>query len=355
MRILILFTTTLLLLGCSKSNYSKYGKLYEKTTLSEVPDYSSTDYWAAHPAKKNPSDSIPKNIITYNIAGKNVDVFFVYPTSYLDTSMPEGWNAKLNDAKINIYTDYSSILYQASVFNEVGKIYAPRYRQANINAYYPKTKEDTIKAIAAFDLAYTDVKSAFEYYLMHYNNGRPIIIASHSQGSTHAIRLLKEYFDGKPLANKLVAAYIVGMVIDPAMFASLKACNKPNQTGCICAWRTFEQGYVAPFVKKESFKSIVTNPLSWDSETPMVARAQNEGSILYNFNKVMPNVAGAINHEGVLWTPKPKFFGNFLIKTPNYHIADFNLYYASIRRNATTRVLQYLAPNDSEKSIKILH
>jgi hypothetical protein len=63
---------------------------------------------------------------------------------------------------------------------------------------------------------------------------------------------------------------------------------------------------------------------------------------LYNFKKVIPNVAGAINHEGVLWTPKPKFFGNFLIKTPNYHIADYNLYYTSIRKNAALRVAQFL-------------
>lgn len=347
MRNLFAFAVFILIASCSQSNYAKYAPVYEKDTLNEVPDYSSLAYWAAHPAKKNPSDSIPKNIVSnnYNVK-KNVDVFFVYPTSYLDTTKPLGWNAKLNDTKINIYTDYSSILYQASVFNEVGKIYAPRYRQANINAYYPATKEDTSKAIAAFDLAYSDVKKAFEYYLANYNNDRPIIIASHSQGSTHTIRLLKEYFDGKPLGKKLVAAYVVGMVIDPSQFSSLKACDKPNATGCICAWRTFEEGYIAPFVEKEKFKSIVTNPLSWSNETTAVARSFNEGSLLYNFKKVIPNVAGAINHEGVLWTPKPKFFGNFLIKTPNYHIADFNLYYTSIRKNAALRVAQFLEPID---------
>jgi hypothetical protein len=43
------------------------------------------------------------------------------------------------------------------------------------------------------------VKTAFLYYLQHYNNGRPIIIASHSQGATHGKRLLKEFFDGKEL------------------------------------------------------------------------------------------------------------------------------------------------------------
>lgn len=264
--------------------------------------------------------------------------------------MPYGLNAPLKESKINIYTDYSALLYQASVFNEVGKIYAPRYRQANILAYYPVTAADTVKAIAAFELAYNDVKAAFEYYLANNNNGRPIIIASHSQGSTHTIRLLKEFFDNKPLYKQLVAAYVVGMALDPKIYTSLKACTTPDQTGCICAWRTFMDGHIEPFVEKEKFTSIVTNPLSWNNNDTIVDRKLNEGSLLYNFNKLIPKVAGAINHEGVLWTPKPRFFGNFVIKTKNYHIADYNLYYASIRKNAALRVNNFVQNQKTNSS-----
>jgi hypothetical protein len=350
MRIFFVIFACILLTSCSQSNYSKYAPIYEKETLSEVPDYSNLSYWAAHPNKKDPSDSVPKNIISNQVLSKEVDVFFVYPTSYLDRTLPYGMNAPLKESKINIYTDYSAILYQASVFNEVGKIYAPRYRQANIMAYYPVTSADTLKAIAAFDFAYSDVKSAFEYYLANNNNGRPIIIASHSQGSTHTIRLLKEFFDNKPLAKQLVAAYVVGMALDPSNYTNLKACSTPNQTGCICAWRTFMEGYVEPFVEKEKFKSMVTNPLSWTNSDTIVDRKLNEGSLLYNFNKLIPKVAGAINHEGVLWTPKPHFFGSFVIKTKNYHIADFNLYYASIRKNAASRVNSFLQNQKSNST-----
>ena len=235
MRNYFVFAAFILLAGCSKSNYAKYAPIYEKDSLKNIPDFSNLAYWAAHPGKKNPSDSIPKRFQKQAYNAKDVDVFFVYPTSYLDKTMPEGWNAQLNDTTINIYTDYSAILYQASVFNEVGKIYAPRYRQANILAYYPVTAADTVKAIAAFNLAYNDVRLAFEYYLANNNNGRPIILASHSQGSTHTIRLLKEFFDNKPLQKQLVAAYVVGMALDPSIFTNLKACTIPDQTGCICA------------------------------------------------------------------------------------------------------------------------
>ena len=287
MRNLIVFAVLLTLASCSQSNYAKYGPIYEKDSLTNAPDYSNLVYWAAHPDKKNPSDSVPASILNSYQPSKNVDVFFVYPTSYLDPEMPYGWTASLNDAKINIYTDYSAILYQASVFNEVGKIYAPRYRQAHIKSYTPVGHEDTVKAIAAFEIAYQDVKAAFEYYLAHNNNGRPIIIASHSQGSTHAIRLLKEYFDNKPLSKQLVAAYVVGMALDPSTYSALKACDQPNQTGCICAWRTFMEGYQEPFVYKEKFKSMVTNPLSWNNQDVNISRKANTGSLLYNFNKLI--------------------------------------------------------------------
>ena len=45
------------------------------------PDYSNLDYWAAHPWKKDPSDSIPtplKDEIRDSIA----DVFFLHPTIF---------------------------------------------------------------------------------------------------------------------------------------------------------------------------------------------------------------------------------------------------------------------------------
>ena len=343
MRIIGLFCIILVLGGCAKSNYATYQPTYSTIDWEEQPDYSQLKNWAAHPLKNDPSDSVPARIAKDYQSKQLVDVFFIHPTTYLDPSLPNGWSASLKDIALNIKTDYTTILSQASIFNEIGLIYAPRYRQAHINSYYPKDKLDTLHALAAFELAYQDVKKAFDFYLANYNQNKPIIIASHSQGSTHAKRLLKEYFDGKELSKKLVAAYIVGMAIDPAEFAHLKSCSTPTETGCICAWRTFKEGYTPTFVQIEKFNSIVTNPLTWDSNQPAVGREANPGAVLYNFKKVIPKVAGAINHQGILWTPKPRFFGNVLFNTNNYHIADYNFYYMSVRKNAADRAFQYLS------------
>jgi hypothetical protein len=241
----------LIALGCGKSNYSTYQPVYAKIDWEEQPDYSQLKNWAAHPLKLDPSDSVPASIAKNYKPKQLADVFFVHPTTYLDPAMPNGWSASLKDITLNISTDYSTILSQASIFNEVGPIYAPRYRQAHIKSYYPINKIDTINALAAFELAYQDVKRAFDFYMVNHNQGKPIIIAAHSQGSTHAKRLLKEYFDGKALSKQLVSAYIVGMAIDPNEFTNLKACATPTETGCICAWRTYKAGYTPPFVSIE--------------------------------------------------------------------------------------------------------
>lgn len=342
MRITVLFIIVLALIGCSKSNYTNYKPVYSKIDWEEQPDYSQLKNWAAHPLKYDPSDSLPTSLSKTFEHKKMVDVFFIHPTTYLDPTKPNGWSASLKDIALNIRTDYTTILSQASIFNEVGNIYAPRYRQAHINSYYPITKLDSINAIAAFELAYQDVKKSFEFYMTNFNHNKPIIIAAHSQGSTHAKRLLKEYFDGKELMKQLVTAYIVGMAIDPAEFTTIKSCTTPTETGCICAWRTYKEGYIPPFVKLEKFTSIVTNPLTWDSNQTVAQRQANTGAVLYNFKKIIPKVAGAINHQGILWTPKPRFFGNILFKTNNYHIADFNFYYMSVRKNASDRTLNFL-------------
>lgn len=105
-----------------------------------------------------------------------VDVFFLHPTT-MTSREDTGWNARIDNAGINAKTDYTSILYQASAFNQC-RIFAPRYRQAHIRSYYTT---DKTAAQAAFDLAYYDIKESFIYYIEHYNQGRPIIIASHSQ------------------------------------------------------------------------------------------------------------------------------------------------------------------------------
>lgn len=334
-RFLLLLFALLSLFSCSK--YTAHKSLYQFESADGKPNYSQLDYWAAHPHKWDPSDSVPEPL-QHEWRDTSVDVFFMHPTTYTGAITSDGQNAAIDNQTINRRTDFTSILYQASVFNQQCRVFAPRYRQASIKTFMVM---NSAKADSAFALAYYDLKTAFEYYMQHWNNGRPIIIASHSQGSLLAERLLKEFFEGKQLQNKLVAAYVIGWPVPKEYFSTLKMCEDSLQTGCICSWRTFKKDYVPFWLNKEKGNSYVTNPLTWTSNTEFVSRKNNKGALLKNFKKIYKHSTDAQISNGLLYTRKPKFPFSFLFLSKNYHVGDINLYYINLRENVSRRIAMY--------------
>ena len=334
---LFLLLSIVFFTGCTPQ-YAKFASRYQQAASGNVPDYSNLFYWAAHPWKKDPSDSVPKPLRAGYAVDSSADVFFIYPTTLTDPA-DQRWNADINDAAINAKTDYSPILYQASVFNQY-RVFSPRYRQAHVRSYFTT---DTVNAKAAFDTAYEDIRTAFQYYLLHFNGGRPIVIASHSQGSTHAQRLLKDFFENSALQRQLVVAYVLGMYIPPTQFTSLKICNDSLQTGCICAWRTLKKNYEPAYVVKEKGSCLVNNPLTWSAAGNYAAHTLNEGSVLQNFNKIRTGVTDGQIHDGVLWIGRLHIPGGFLIRKKNFHIGDINLFYLNIRKDLVRRVRNFKA------------
>ncbi len=162
----------------------------------EEPDYSRPDAWAALPFREDAADKTPGSLKDRQ-AEARADVFYIYPTIYVGRG--KLWNADVYDEQMNRKIDSSAIKYQASLFNGVGRVFSPRYRQAHLRAFY--TDADNEDAREALKLAYADVVKAFTYYLEHYNQGRPIIIAGHSQGALMSMWLLRDFFDGKPCAS----------------------------------------------------------------------------------------------------------------------------------------------------------
>jgi hypothetical protein len=313
-----------------------YKKIYSESVSQ--PEYSDFKNWAAHPSVIDLSDSIPLPLMNEQ-RDQHADVFFIHPTTFLKNKRRfNQTNADISDPDINAKTDYSTILYQASVFNASCRVYAPRYRQAHIAAFYT---EDTAKAKQAFDTAYEDIKRAFEYYLQHENNQRPIIIASHSQGTLHAARLLKDFFYNKPLRQQLVVAYLWGMPLPPSYFTYIPLCNDSIQTDCLAGWRLFKKGYIPKKVKEEKVTSLVVNPLTWQPSLEYADKKNHKGAVLFQFNKVYRQTQGAIIKKGVLWIDKPSFPFSFLYTRRNYHAGDINLFYIDIRENVAQRIKHF--------------
>ncbi|MBU6120116.1 DUF3089 domain-containing protein [Hymenobacter siberiensis] len=303
-----------------------------------VPNYAEDSNWAALPTRCDPADAVPrKTTLRDQQATAEADVFFVHPTTYFWRG---SWNASVANARLNCYTDRSAIRKQATVFNATARIYAPRYRQATLYSFFDSTAEGSSRKALA--LAYADVRTAFQYYLTHYNQGRPIIIAGHSQGTDHATRLLHEFFDNDlKLRRQLVAAYLIGFRVQPHEYQTILPCADSLSTGCFVAYNSVATGNEFP-----PFSHVaVTNPLTWTTDTARAPASLNRGGVSQCFKRIDPHVTDAKIHDGLLWVtpPKPGGYPRFLlpgelILRHSFHIADYSLFYMNLRENAQARV-----------------
>ena len=319
---------------------------FAKSQQPASPDYSNLKYWAASPYIADASDQIP---VFLNDEKREIlaDVFFIYPTIYDNKADTASANAWLNDEKVNTEIDNTTILLQASVFSGSCRVFAPRYRQANMQVLY---NLGTPPANTALNLAYSDLKNAFQYYLKNENKGRPVIIAGHSQGALHAIRLLQEFFDEKPLQNQLVCAYIPGYQIKKEDFKSIPASEKPDQTGCFAGWRSYLKGEMPKKVEPEKGNSICVNPLTWNTSTEWASPALHKGIIL-DFESIIPNTlsAGIEPATKILWVEVPPQLQQLLDYKKDLHYYDMNLFWMNIRENVKLRIDAWLKENSGKK------
>jgi len=291
-------------------------------------------------------------------ASAPVDVFFVHPTTFYQ---PSNWNQPLDDANTNQLTDTFVLRGQASVFNSCCKIYAPRYRQATIYSFM----DNSGSGKSALQLAYEDVERAFDYFIEHYNQGRPFILAAHSQGSLHLRTLLEKRITGTALHERLVAAYPIGFGIDREALAiavpDVPVCDSAEQIGCLVTWNA-----VGPQADKwgDTGKSICVNPLTWRTDGAAADASLNIGGVAYagtfegtladvkgvpqDFADAKPiletGVADAQCVDGMLLVKEvhSKYYAARPMGRDNYHIYDYNLFHMNLRKNVEQRVAKYL-------------
>ena len=119
-------------------------------------------------------------------------------------------------------------------------VWAPRYRQAAFGAFLLKSETRPRRSTSPMATSRRPSTS----FIAQIPPGEPIILAGHSQGALHLMRLLKERVAGKPLQKRVVAAYVVGWPLSvtadlPAL--GLPACAAPDQAGCLCRWQSFAE------------------------------------------------------------------------------------------------------------------
>lgn len=317
------------LYGCSKESI---GRVFMKKMK---PRYDFTLDRA--PAKPDYADSA--SWIVLGGDSLDVDIFYVHPTTYLK---PDNWNQDIEDTITNNFTIRNPIIRtQLSVFKGIGNIYAPNFRQATIYSFMD-VKDNGEKAL---DLAYSDVERAFYYYFEHFNEGKPFIIESHSQGAMHTMRLLTKIFEDEQISKKIVAIYALGWPVTKSYLKKnpkVKLCEDSSQTGCLVGWLTEGERPVYSMVKEPS---DAVNPLTWKTDTIFAPARLNRGAVLFFDDRVdtVLNYVSARIDKGVVKVSKPPHRKE--LYTPfmrgNYHMYDYGFFYTNIRDNAKQRIKSF--------------
>ncbi|MBN8807607.1 MAG: DUF3089 domain-containing protein [Sphingomonas sp.] len=310
--------------------------------------YADRKMWIARPdLPGNPAMWTPPG---YGVpAAAPVAVFYIHPTSYIDRAH---WNAPADDERANSYADLFT-KGQASAFNQVGQIWAPRYRQATFGAFLTGQKE----AGQALDLAYRDVLAAFDAFVQQIGPDRPIILAGHSQGSLHLTRLLRDRIAGTPLAQRIVAVYAIGWPISRTADLSalgLPECRAADQSGCILSWQSFaepadpsqvldlfDQTTGPTSIARRGTALVCTNPLTGTADATAPASA-NLGTLTSSADfqtatMVANTVPAACIGRGILSIGAPIDMGKYVLPGNNYHVYDYSLFWANIRADAARR------------------
>jgi hypothetical protein len=315
---------------------------YADSALPAPPDYANETSWAALPGRADNADFTPPGTQDGQ-AGAAVDVFFVHPTTYIN---PASWNAPLDDAGANAFTDDFVLRGQASAFNGCCRVHAPRYRQATFYSFFDLDGDGG----KALETAYRDVEAAFDHFLEHYNEGRPFILAGHSQGARHVASLLERRISGSPLRDRMVAAYPVGYYLNAEELAGtlpdIPVCADPAQTGCLVTWNTV--GPNAP-VWQPGTPFVCVNPLSWKTDGAHAAHELNLGALATRADegkgRIEPGAADAQCTEGraVVSEIRTDMFDGlpFYMGRDNHHLLDYALFWMNIRENAKARVAAF--------------
>jgi hypothetical protein len=270
--------------------------------------YADAKMWLARPdIKNNPATWTPPG---YGVPpSAPAAVFFIHPTSYLNRAH---WNAPLDNEEANA----------------------------------------------------RDVAAAFDEFLKEIGPDRPIILAGHSQGGAHVLRLLRERVAGKPLARRIVAAYAIGWPISktadlPAL--GLPECARPDQAGCVLSWQSYAEpsdtSMLLDYVDSTSgLTGAARRGTAFVCTNPLTGTPNGDASAKANIGTLVPSsdmksgmmVVGVVPAKcvgrGFLSIGAPVDMGPYVLPGNSYHVFDYALFWANVRADAVRRVKAFSAP-----------
>ena len=309
---------------------------------AEAPDYSQTSCWY----------QIPE--IT-----KEVDTFFIYPTEYLASNEDDPDYAALDNAEMRDAVENIDHRLLASVYEDSTNVFMPYYRQASLRVQFNAWKKTGDIRSALKDASpYADITAALDYYFENYNNGRPFILASHSQGSGISTLVLENYFKDHPdYYERMVAAYVIGFSVTKYELEAnphLKFATGESDTGVIISWNTegpknIEENATNVVVKPNA---ISINPLNWKLDDTYASAEENLGSLVLDEETGKTEIrdigadAQIVPERGVIVTNanhEPMTGMEEIFGSQSFHNGDYTFYYNNIKDNVAKRIATYLS------------
>ena len=330
--------------GCGSSSGGGPSASVPVTTVDGAPNYASSSNWLALP----------------QTTAKKVDVFYLSDTTYSKATPSSPDIGPIDDPKMQQGAK-AKFTTTAAAFETVGNIYAPYNRQ--VDAQHKSTLPLAQQLSLEAGTPTSDAVSAFDYYIKNMNDGRPFILAGHSQGSNLIANILSGYMKQHPdVYKRMIAAYVIGFSITGEYLAQnphLKFATGPDDTGVIISYNT-----EAPVMKVTNPVTmpggIAVNPITWTTSETLVSAAQSLGGIEVDpqTGKAVVDASGdpvKVQHyadaqvnkqRGVVICstadPNQLAPGNQAIAAGIYHPYDYPFYFFDIRANAENRVAKYL-------------
>ncbi len=305
-----------------------------------VSNYANPNNWMSVPAQ----------------ADKSIDVFYLYPSAWLPPMGTTETYSSIDDPGMRAVAE-EMLTATRGMFEHVANIYAPFYRQTNPNETLGKPLLADVEALISGHEPDMDTQAAFEYYLENYNQGRPFILVSHSQGSsTMKVGILAEMIAKRPeLLSRMIAAYSIGWTYtqDYLYQTGLKFAQGPDDTGVIISWNTESEGTTAwnPVVYPGA---LVINPINWTTSSKYAASGESLGS----------SIPGYVGSDGYINPVRGVVVNSTLV--PDYfslpgspfgtgilHGGEWDLYFYDVFQNVITRSLAYYSPSYTARAAEL--
>lgn len=299
---------------------------------AQEPDYADAGSWAYWRVGEN----------------KAADLFIVCPT--VDLGTDGHTNMSLTDE--NIKGNFTGALnMQRGIYEKNCRMYAPYYRQATL-ADYTLPRQD---AAAYFDLAYSDVRAAFLYYMHHENNGRPFVLSGFSQGAEMCLRLLKEFGNTDFVKNNMVACYAIGWRFTPQeaeKYPYIQPAKCADDLGKVIIFNSEAPEVTSSAIVPEGVKTFAINPLTWSCGSEKALKTLNAGARFTDYSgavvREVPQLTGCYidSVRGTLKVTdvdKKEFVpGLPLFNEGVYHIYDYQFFYRNLQQNVGLRIITFV-------------